>query len=107
MDKIFKCLVLTVVVLFTAVSYASEHQMIDTLGVSSKGQYVALEEYGYKANNHSYYVRVKVMNVWKKEYVGRTFELEVPAHRPSHLQNARMKARLSVRDELRQFGISV
>lgn len=81
--------------------------MIDTLGASSQGQYVALEEYGYRAQTHSYYVRVKVMNVWKKEYVGKSVELTVPAHRPGRLLEARAKARSLARKELMKFGISV
>ena len=84
---------------------ASEHQMIDTLGVSPKGQYVALEEYGYKNLNHSYYVRIKIMNVWKKEYVGKFVDVELPADRPDFLKKARSKARILALEELRKFDI--
>lgn len=87
-------------------SFASEHQMIDTLGVSGKGQYVALEEYGYKVQSHTYYVTIKVMNVWKKEYVGQRIEVEVPAHRPNFLNKARARARLMAQEHLRSYGIS-
>lgn len=86
--------------------WASEHQMIDTLGASPKGQFVALEEYGYKSLNHSYYVRIKVMNVWKKEYVGNTIEVELPAHRPAFLKKAREKAKILAQEELSRFHIS-
>lgn len=101
-----KLLILTALLMITAVAHASEHQMIDTLGVSSKGQFVALEEYGYKAQSHTYYVTIKVMNVWKKEYVGSRIEVEVPAHRPSYLNKARARARLMSLEHLRSYGIS-
>jgi predicted secreted protein len=86
---------------------AGRHQVIDTLGVSSKGQYVALEEYGYHPERHRYYVRVTVMNVWKKEYAGTPFEIEVPALRASDLQLARARVRSIVKEDLKQFGISI
>jgi predicted secreted protein len=84
---------------------ASEHQMIDTLGVSPKGQFVAIEEYGYKVQNHSYYVRIKIMNVWKKEYVGKSVEVELPAHRPVFLEKARSRAKVLAFEELSRFKI--
>jgi predicted secreted protein len=84
---------------------ASEHQMIDTLGVSPKGQYVALEEYGYKAHGHTYYVRIKIINVWKKEYVGKSVEVELPASHPQLLVKARARAKVLAFEELNRFQI--
>lgn len=101
----FKLLVFTAFVTLSSFAFGSEHQMIDTLGTSPKGQYVALEEYGYKSQNHSYYVRIKVMNVWKKEYVGQPIEVELPAHRPVFLQKARSKAKVLAQEELKKFDI--
>jgi predicted secreted protein len=80
--------------------------MIDTLGVSPKGQYVALEEYGYRSTNHSYYVNIKVMNVWTKEYEGSSIQIELPAHRPHYLQKARDRAKYLAHDILTKFQIS-
>lgn len=101
-----KLFVFTFLALLSMTVAASEHQMIDTLGASPKGQFVALEEYGYKTQSHSYYVRIKVMNVWKKEYVGNFIEVELPAHRPVYLKKAREKARILAREELKKFQIS-
>ena len=101
-----KMIVLLVFTLVSTLSLASEHQMIDTLGVSPKGQFVALEEYGYKSQSHSYYVRIKVMNVWKKEYVGSPVEVELPAHRPDFLGKARAKAKILAQEQLKKFDIS-
>lgn len=92
--------------LFSKMAFSSEHQMIDTLGASPKGQYVALEEYGYKAQTHSYYVKIKFMNVWKQSYVGTPIEVEVPASRKSFLNEARTKARILAKDQLSNLGIS-
>lgn len=80
--------------------------MIDTLGSSSKGQFVAIEEYGYKSQTHTYYVIIKVMNVWTKVYVGKFIEVELPAHRPNFLIKARARARILALEHLSSFGIS-
>lgn len=101
-----KLITLLILIIFALPVFSAEHQMIDSLGASPKGQFVALEEYGYKALNHSYYVRIKVMNVWKKEYVGKMIEVELPAHRPVYLKKARSKAKILAQEELKKFNIS-
>lgn len=93
-------------ILTSGVAFSSEHQMIDTLGSSPKGQFVALEEYGYKSNKHAYYVTIKIMNVWTKKYVGSTIKVERPAHRPIFLKKAREEAKLLAKEELEKFSIS-
>lgn len=80
--------------------------MIDTLGMSKKGQFVALEEYGHNSHKHSYYVQVKIINVWTNEFVEEPIEVELPAHRPHYLQMARDKARLLSQDLLLKYDIS-
>jgi predicted secreted protein len=94
------------VIFLTSALGASTHQVIDTLGVSPKGQYVALEEYGYKRENHSYYVIIKVMNVWSKEYVGTPIRVESTAIRPTQLKEARERARALAQQTLSKFKIS-
>jgi predicted secreted protein len=85
---------------------ASQHHMVDTLGSSPKGQFVALEEYGYRGETHTYYVSIRIMNVWKKEYVGQPVRVETPAHRPHYLQKARAEAKSMAGSQLAQFQIS-
>ncbi|MGE3610407.1 MAG: hypothetical protein AB7I27_12525 [Bacteriovoracaceae bacterium] len=103
-----KNLLITIFFLLSAgLVFAREHQMIDTLGSSPKGQYVALEEYGYRQEKNSYYVNIKVINVWTKQYVGQTFSIEVPAHNESFLKDARLKAKIAAKDDLKKFNISL
>jgi predicted secreted protein len=97
---------LALFILVTAtLSFAREHQVIDTLGASKKGQYVALEEYGYEHRSHTYYVRISVINVWTSEYVGRSVDVALPARGPGELKKARSRARQLVQGELTRFGI--
>ncbi len=86
MKLIAFCLLLTTQV------FAATKQKIDVLGTSSKGQFVALEEYGYRPGTHMYFVSIRVMNVWKKEYVGDNIQIELPATRPYILDRARKEA---------------
>jgi predicted secreted protein len=99
-------LLLVLIVFISGFAAASHHQVIDTLGRSPKGQYVALEEYGYKQDKHSYYVTIKIMNVWIKEYVGAPIQVEIPAHNPQFLNKAREKAKMLAQEELKRFQIS-
>ena len=92
--------------MISGLAFGSEHQMIDTLGTSSKGQFVALEEYGYTSETHSYYVTIKIVNVWTKEYVGQSIEVELPATRPDYLQRARDKAKDMAQGQLSKYRIN-
>lgn len=98
-------LLLVLTLSLSSFAFAGEHQMIDTLGASKKGQFVALEEYGYRSQNHSYYVNIRVMNVWTKQYVGQTIQVELPAHRPHYLEKARARAKFLANDILKRFDI--
>lgn len=86
-------------------AFGNQHNKIDTLGMSKAGQFVALEEYGYKPNTHSYFVVIKIMNVWTKEYVGSTVEVEESAFRIQNLNQARQKAKKLASDDLKRFKI--
>lgn len=87
-------------------SFASQHNKIDTLGYSKAGQFVALEEYGYKKATHSYFVTIRIINVWTKEYVGTAVEVEEPALSPLKLSLARARAKSLASDDLKRFKIS-
>lgn len=92
--------------LVSQIALASEHAKLDTLGVSKAGHIVALEEYGYKAANHAYYVNITFLNVWTKEYVGSPVKVELPAIRKSQLSEARKKARAMAAGSLQKYKIS-
>lgn len=98
--------ILMIVLLSSGLALAAQHQMIDTLGASPKGQFVALEEYGYRPHSHTYYVSIRIMNVWTKEYVGKSVDVEMPADRPTHLTKARQQAKSLAQGQLMQFKIS-
>lgn len=94
-------LILTLCLFSSGLAFGSQHQMIDTLGTSSKGQYVAVEEYGFSQEKQSYYVTIKVMNVWKKEYVGSPVVVEQTV-----LQEARRKAKDLAQSVLNKYKIN-
>lgn len=92
--------------LVASAAFGKQHNKIDTLGSSKAGVYVALEEYGYNANKHSYFVTIKIINTYTQEYVGNKVEVEEPAHRPVNLTQAREKAKKLASEDLKRFKIS-
>lgn len=100
-----KLLLVLCLLMFTN-AYAVNKQKIDVLGTSSKGQFVAIEEYGYRAGTHMYFVSIRVMNVWKKEYVGDKIQVELPATRPYFLKKARAEAKELAQNTFRKYKIN-
>ena len=82
------------------------HHKVDTLGTSAKGQFIALEEYGYRSDKHVYFVEIRILNLWKKKVVGDIIRVEEPAHSVNFLQETRTKAKKMAENQLKQFGIS-
>src|SRR6476659_9936831 len=89
--------------LATTAAFGNQHNKIDTLGVSKAGMFVALEEYGYNEMNHSYFVTIKIVNTYTKEYVGSTVQVEESAMRPINLKIARERAKKLASDDLKKF----
>jgi predicted secreted protein len=87
-------------------AFAASKQKIDVLGSSGKGQFVALEEYGYKPGTHMYFVKIRIMNMWKEEYVGDSIQIELPATRPYVLKKARKEALELAQNTFKKYNIS-
>lgn len=102
-----KTLILGLGLLISGLSWSSTIQMINALGSSPKGQYVAIEEYGYNSNQKTYYSRIKVMNVWKNHYVTEPVEIEKGARRPSDLVQVRKEALEQAGMDLARFKIDL
>lgn len=88
-------------------SYAAtvDQQHIRTVGTSLKGQYAAVEEYGYNSDLKTYYSRIRFMNLWKKTYVGSTVEAEQRAHSSADLEAVRSSTMARSQADLKKFGI--
>jgi predicted secreted protein len=87
-------------------AFSASKQKIDVLGSSPKGQFVAVEEYGYRPGTHMYFVNIRVMNVWKKEYVGDKVQIELPASRPFVLKKARKEAFEMAQNTFKKYNIN-
>jgi len=86
--------------------FSSSREYVDTIGSSPKGQYVAFETYGFKPEEKKFYSSIKIMNVWKKQYVGSIIEAEMPAFTKDSLSKVRAKARTLALENLKKFQIS-
>jgi predicted secreted protein len=101
-----KTLFLVCLWLFSFSALATQQRrMFHSLGSSPKGQFVAIEEYGLDAGRGIYFSRIKLMNVWKKEYVGPVVEVERTARLPLDLDVARKEARVSANEHLERYQI--
>jgi predicted secreted protein len=100
-----KALIAGLFLMLSASAFASQHHMIDTLGSSGKGQFVAIEEYGYNPTERQFYVKIQIMNAWKNEYVSKPIEIKLPAQNQLTLEEARARARRLAQDDLVKFNI--
>ncbi len=102
-----KTIILGLGLLISGLSWSGTVQMINALGSSPKGQYVAIEEYGYNAGLKTYYSRIKIMNVWKNHYVSEPIEIEKGARRPSDLVQVRKEVLEQASEEIARFKIDL
>ncbi len=98
-------LVFIFICLFSLGALASQHQHMGSIGASAKGQFIALEEYGYKPESHSYYVTIRIINVWTIEDVGSVIEVETPAKEKRFLDVARLKAKNLAQAQMTKYKI--
>ncbi|HLT21829.1 MAG TPA: hypothetical protein VKZ84_00225 [Bacteriovoracaceae bacterium] len=91
---------------FSSTAWGIVHHKVDSLGYSAKGQYIALEEYGYRPDKKAYFVEIKILNLWKKKFVGDVIRVESPAYSDKHLKESRMRAKKLAEGQLKAFGIS-
>lgn len=87
-------------------AFGAVHHKVDTLGTSAKGQFIAVEEYGYRSDKQVFFVEIRILNLWKKKVVGDVIRVEEPAHSVNFLQETRQKAKKLAESQLKQFGIS-
>ena len=100
-----KALIIGLILVSSASAFASQHHVVDTLGTSSKGQFVALEEYGYNPTERNFYVKIQILNAWKNTYVSAPIEIKLPAQNDLSLTEARARAKRLAHDDLIKFKI--
>lgn len=79
---------------------------VKALGASPRGQFVALEEYGYKSGNKYPFSKIRVMNVWQNKYVESGVHI-IGAQESEDLSSIRKKAKDMVQQKLKKFNISM
>jgi predicted secreted protein len=89
----------------SSVSMASSLVQVKAIGVSPKGQFVAFEEFGFTHESKVPYSKIRVMNVWKNEYVLKTIFVSDPSSEMK-LEQVRAKAKKLANEQLKQLNIS-
>ena len=77
---------------------------VKVLGSSSKGQYIAFEEFGYKSGRSLPFSRIRVLNVWTNKYVKEIHQI---TSRKNHLIDVRKKVKMMAIKTLEKFNISI
>ena len=105
MKKLY--ILITALFISTAANQAVANTMVrvKAIGSSPRGQFVAIEEFGYKDQRKKPYSKIRIMNVWKNKYVG------IPVNVISHddkmeLNQVRAKAKNMAEKKLKRFNIS-
>lgn len=79
---------------------------VKALGSSPKGQFIAFEEYGYRTGRKLPFSKIRIMNVWKNQYVETPIHVvgKVDGH---ELDDVRLEAKKLARKKLKKFDISI
>jgi predicted secreted protein len=101
-----KAALLSFLLLFSVKVQAKTMIRVKALGASPKGQFVAFEEFGYINNTDIPFARIKVMNVWKKKYVGKSINVVSGQKEKLQLDQVRAKAKKLAIERLKEFNIS-
>ncbi|MBD66288.1 MAG: hypothetical protein CME62_13845 [Halobacteriovoraceae bacterium] len=64
-----KYLLLLMTFSFSLTSIQAKVINVTAIGKSAKGQFVAIEEFGYQVGNTRPYSKIRLVNMWKDKYV--------------------------------------
>ncbi len=78
---------------------------VKSIGASPRGQFVAIEEFGYKKNRELPFSRIRVMNVWKNKYIGDPIDV-IGTQEGSELRKVREQAKKRAAEQFKKFNIS-
>lgn len=104
MKKVIYLMIFSSILLGQA--FAKTMIRVNALGASPKGQFVAFEEFGYLDNSTIPFSRIKVMNVWKNKYVGKTINVVSDKKNDLELDQVRAQAKKLAKEGLKRFNIS-
>lgn len=101
-----KLLIILILLSIQSLALANTTVSVHPIGSSPKGQYVAFEEFGYLNNSKVPFSKIKIMNVWKQQYVGTEISVLSSKKRNLNLSQVRAKARKQATKHLKEFNIS-
>lgn len=105
MKFIYSFTTLLLLATLTEAVYAKSVVAINPVGASSKGQYVAFEEFGYLKENQAPYAKIRIMNAWKNKYVGKTFLVKSHDKSEKSLEDVRKEAMARAKAYFRRYHI--
>lgn len=100
-----KNLALILVLFSSQLAFSKNLIRVKAIGKSSKGQYIAFEEYGFTNDARTPFSKIRVMNVWKNKYVTKEVKVIAP-NSEVKLEEVRAKAKKLAKKGLKSFNIS-
>lgn len=107
MKKLF--VLITTVFIASSVSTQVEARnlvRVMAIGSSPRGQFVAFEEFGYQNGRKHPFSKIRVMNMWKNEYVTEPVYV-IGSDDGDKLGLIRVKAKTQAVTQFKQFNISI
>ena len=101
-----KLLTIFTLSLFLNIAWAKSTVSVRPIGASPKGQFVAIEEYGYINSSKVPFSKIKIMNVWKQRYVGPIIIVNGNIKQTSNLSKVRAQAIKKAYRSLKKYNIS-
>lgn len=107
MKKLF-VLLASVFIASTISTHAHARNLVRVMAIGSspKGQFVAFEEFGYQNGRKYPFSKIRVMNMWKNEYVTKPV-LVIGGNDDDQLGQIRVKAKTQAITQLKKFNISI
>lgn len=100
-----RILCLFLLVITCQVAFAGNLVKVKAIGKSPKGQFIAFEEFGFTHNTQKPFAKIRVMNMWKNQYM--TKEIKVFGKtQDATLSQVRAEAKDLAMKHLKTFNIS-
>lgn len=99
----FVCLVLFIL----SFQLFAARLIVNPIGSSQKGQYVALEEYEIRKDSKQINYKIKIMNTWKNKYVGKEISIQREYNSSENIKEIRAELIAQSEKYFKKYNINI
>lgn len=81
--------------------------IVNPIGSSQKGQFVALEEYEIRKDSKQINYKIKIMNTWKNKYVGEEISIQREYNSEENIKEIREELIAQSEKYFKKFNINI